>query len=214
MQVIEKMWVELGKSSLVKQKSTHRYVPIHDICDKLEPELPEVLLSNPECKWVKDTTAVMNKHDLNDQDLYGTKYYTKNLIQRAIHKGFKQRITESGQGKSKMEYFHVLKTEWKPGQRAKYMSELTRKQTTLIYRARTRMLKVKGNYKNGHSDLKCRMCVEGEETQTHILEQCPGIHKNEASKVPKHQIFTEDTDTLKQTAIKIENILTKIEESV
>ena len=83
---------------------------------------------------------------------------------------FKTQIEESAQGKSKMEYFLEYRGDWQPGKRAKYMNELTRKQTSLIFKARTRMLKVKGNYKNGHPNQTCRMCKSGDESQKHILE--------------------------------------------
>ena len=105
-----------------------------------------------------------------------------------------------------MTYFLENKTEWYPGKSAKYMNELTRKQTSLIFKARSRMLKVKGNYKNGHSDLMCRMCKNQEETQTHILDECQAIHKSDASKVPIHLLFSEDTGTLRQVAKNLETI--------
>ena len=130
----------------------------------------EKVLSNPECKWAKDTAAVMETYNVTEQELTGTKYQTKTLIKRAINKGFKERINEASRGKSKMEYFKDLKSEWNPGQGSKYMNELTRKQASTIYKARTRMLKIKGNYKNGHPNLVCRMCKNDEETQSHILE--------------------------------------------
>ena len=110
-------------------------------------------------------------------------------------------------GKSKMEYFMESKADWQPGKRANYMNELTRKQTSLIFKARTRMIKVKDNYKNGHPDLACRLCKQAEESQTHILEECPVVHPNDAIKVPKHQLFNEDTGTLRETSKKLEKSL-------
>ena len=153
----------------------------------------------------------MGQHNINDQELQGTKFHSKHLIKRAVTESFKNKLIEAGQGKSKMDYFLEQKEEWSPGKGAKYMNELTRKQTSLIFRARARMLKFKGNYKNGYPDLKCRMCKMSEETQSHILEECNVLHQNEASKVTKPQLFTEDTGTLREIASKIENILTKIE---
>ena len=97
-----------------------------------------------------------------------------------------------------MTYFLENKTGWHPDKAAPYMNELTRKQTSLIFKARSRMLKVKGNYKNGYPELSCRLCKKAEETQTHILEECEKIHCDDAIKVPKHQLFDEDTDTLRQ----------------
>ena len=76
------------------------------------------------------------------------------------------------------------------------------------------MIKVKGNYKNGHKDLTCRMCKNEEETQTHILEQCPKLHQNDALKVPMHQLFNEDVGTLRETANNIGKIMEKLDEVV
>ena len=93
------------------------------------------------------------------------------------------------------------------------MNELTRKQASLIFKARTRMIKVKGNYKNGYGNLTCRMCKTTEETQKHILEECPVLHNSESIMVPHHQLFNEDTDTLKMIAQKIEKIFEKLGDS-
>ena len=113
-----------------------------------------------------------------------------------------------------MTYFTNNKEEWQRGKKAKYMNELTRKQTSLIFKARSRMLKVKGNYKNGYPDLICRLCKGGEETQTHILEECLVLHPNNNNKVPIDQLFTEDTGALKQVAKKLETITEKLGEMV
>ena len=100
---------------------------------------------------------------------------------------------------------------WNPGTRAKYMNELTRKQASLVFKTRTRMIKVKANYKNGHKDQTCRACKEEMETQDHALEKCPVIHKDDDIKVTKNEIFTENTDTLRKLANNIEIIISKIE---
>ena len=76
------------------------------------------------------------------------------------------------------------------------------------------MIKVKGNYKNGHKDLSCRMCKTDEETQTHILEECPIMHQNNDLKVPKKHLFSEDTGTLRVTADALEKLMEKLNEVV
>ena len=43
-----------------------------------------------------------------------------------------------------------------------------------IFAARTRMLDLKGNFKTGMLDKKCRKCEQSEETQEHLLE-CPAL---------------------------------------
>ena len=67
------------------------------------------------------------------------------------------------------------------------MNKLTRNQASLIFKARTRMLKVKSNYKNGNINLQCRICNKNEETQKHALEECEEINKN-------HQKVTQQND--------------------
>ena len=46
-----------------------------------------------------------------------------------------------------------------------------------IFAARTKMLDIKGNFKVGQSDLKCRQCCKDEETQEHILV-CSVLNEN------------------------------------
>ena len=177
-------------------------------------DLMAKILDNPQCMWEKDTGATMTKYDVKPEELIGSKYQTKSLIKRAILKHYRVKIEQAGQGKSKTEYFTEAKSDWQPGKRAQYMNELTRKQTSLIFKARTRMLKVKGNYKNGYTDLTCRMCKSEEESQTHILETCSVIHPDDAIKVPKRKLFTEDTGTLREVASTIGKIQDKLNEVV
>ena len=121
-------------------------------------ELMQKVLSNPDCMWEKDTSDVMNKVGIRDEDLIGSKFHTKNAVKRAITSHLKTNMEHKSQGKSKMTYMLEHKEAWKVGVRPRYMEELTRKQTSLIFRARSRMIKVKVNYKKGHPELMCRMC--------------------------------------------------------
>ena len=173
-------------------------------------EMMANVLNNPECMWEKDTAEAMAKANLQHTDLIGSKYQTKAVISKAINQHFKSRTELASQGKSKMTYFLESKEAWQPTKRPEYMSVLTRKQTSLIFKARTRMLKIKGNYKNGHTDLTCRLCKSKEETQVHILEECPALHPDNANKIPKHQLFNENTGTLRQIANGLEVILDKL----
>ena len=115
----------------------------------------------------------------------------------------KEKMNETASGKSKMTYFLEGKTNWTIGKRTKYMNELTRNQVSTIFKARTRMIKVKGNYKNGNKTLECRICKKAEETQTHVLEECEKINEQE-NKVTKEMIFNEEPEELKITARKID----------
>ena len=71
-----------------------------------------------------------------------------------------------------------------------------------------RRRKVKENYKNKYkSDMKCRACGQQTESQSHIRRECETLHQNETSKITEAAITTEDIDTLKETATKIEEIM-------
>ena len=91
------------------------------------------------------------------------------------------------------------------------MKILTRNQVSIIFKARTRMLKIKNNFKKGNQNLKCRACNTAEETQKHVLEECKGLHTCENTKVTNEEIFDENPTTLGRTAEKIENIINKLE---
>ena len=174
-------------------------------------QMMELILGNPDCLWEGETKNTMRKHSIEPHELEGSKYSTKVTIKRKVQDSFRMRITESGKEKSKMRYFSESKPNWTPGRRAKYMDELTRKQVSLIFKARTRMLKFKGNYKNGHKDQACRACKNEAETQNHVLEECPAIHQDTSTKIEKAQLFSEDTGTLRKVSEKLEKIMDRLE---
>ena len=81
-------------------------------------------------------------------------------------------MTQGKDERSKLKFFLEGKGFWGPEKPAEYMKKLTRKQASTIFKARTRMIKVKGNYKNGFPDLACRACKNAEESQMHVLQEC------------------------------------------
>jgi hypothetical protein len=63
-----------------------------------------------------------------------------------------------------------------------------------------------------HKDAKCRGCGADSESQEHILEECPTIHKDGNSKVTKEELFDNmlNTEQMKDLAGKIKTIEEKI----
>ncbi len=93
-----------------------------------------------------------------------------------------------------------------------YLCKMPRKAASTIFQTRSRMLKVKSNYKNKYkSNLTCRACGLSEETQDHVLQECPKIHLNETNKVKPEHIFTENETQLLQTAHRIHTNITLLE---
>ena len=74
------------------------------------------------------------------------------------------------------------------------------------------MIDVKNNFKNKYNDLFCRACRKDEETQTHVLEICPEIHKTDETKVRQRDVFCDEVDDLRKTADKIREVTNKIKQ--
>ena len=91
------------------------------------------------------------------------------------------------------------------------MLQLGRTQASTIFKARTRMLQVKNNYKNAHKNLTCRACQKENETQEHVLTACPVIHNNPNNKIEKYELFSENPEDLKLTYHKLTTIMRKLE---
>ena len=110
---------------------------------------------------------------------------------------FKEHIQNEALRKSKVAHWKELKDRIAPGQRPLYMDKLTRKQTRAIFKVRSRMLPVKANQPTNQTDIKCRLCNQKDETQQHIIEECPQIRK---------QIHGENTAKTYEKIFKDENI--------
>ena len=177
-------------------------------------DLMAAVLANPECKWMKRTQEIMTKYGIEQEDLTGSKEKAKHEINRSVFLQFWKKMTKDREEKSKLQFFLNGKVEWKPEEPAKYMKKLTRKQASTIFKARTRMLKIKNNYKNGFPDLICRACSVENETQNHVLYECKKLHPDipmdiinpdepHLTNEPDKDIFNENTDELVINALKI-----------
>ena len=102
------------------------------------------------------------------------------------------------------------KKNWEPQKRANYMKKLTRPQASIIFKARSRMLPVKNNFRNKHQTQTCRACGNHTETQQHVLEECEVLHLVGEFKVYSNEIFSNNTNNLKTTATNIKCILDQL----
>ena len=92
------------------------------------------------------------------------------------------------------------------------MNDLTRNECSTIFKARTRMLDIKNNFRGKHENILCRMCKDETETQEHrsILNECPQVHTDEKTKIFPHDIFNQNSKHLKETSNKIHNVMNRI----
>ena len=172
--------------------------------------LMDNVLKNPQCKWKKKTKDILEKYNICEWELAEEKNTTKEIINDRTRAKFEERLKSIPEDKSKIKFFHEGKKEWETEVTSEYMMKMTRKQVSTIFRARTRMLKVKGNYKNGHSDLKCRACKNAVESQNHVLIECPALHPHGLASRKSMDPFSENINTLKATAQHIDNPMTEI----
>ena len=152
-------------------------------------QLMTEVLANPQCSWMKTTREVMEKYKLQEYELNGSKGQSKIAIDTGVHIQFREKMTKAKEERSKLKFYLDGKKEWIPEKPAGYMLALTRKQASTIFKARTRMLKVKGNYKNGFKDLKCRACKNAQETQMHVIYECEKIHPEGTTSLTPNEIM-------------------------
>ena len=137
----------------------------------------------------------------------------REFLEKATREKFHEKMTEGTEEMSKITFFLEGKGEWKPEQTAEYMNKLTRKQASIIFKTRTRMLKVKANYKNGFPDQTCRACKAANETQKHVLEECTALHPyGQSSRSKPIDPFSNNINDMKTTVKHIEDITETLNE--
>ena len=140
--------------------------------------------------WAEQNKQLKQKIELTNEDIMSSKYHLRTTLQCKTKMHFKQKLTKDAENKSKMMYYMDGKQNWEAGERAHYLNKLVRNHASIIFKARTRMIKVKLNYKNGNANLDCRMCGKTEESQKHVLEECGEL--KDIPIITKEMIFQED----------------------
>ena len=174
-------------------------------------EMMTNVLNNPSSKWMKRTKEIMEKYGIEERELIGPKEDIRSNIEEKIHDKFYQKMTQGRNDRSKLNFYLEGKGPWSPEKPSKYMLKLTRKQTHTIFTSRTRMMRVKGNYKNGYPNQTCRACKSEPESQTHVLEECTALHPRTptANRNPEKEIPNKDNANDKSdTKNKIDNDIT------
>ena len=134
-----------------------------------------------------------------------TVYELKSVLKSSVRKeGFKY-LLECQKDKSKIKdikYSSLKLQEYLGCQRP-----TTIKEKCLLFKARTRMLDLKSNFKLGQTDLSCSRCGTGEESQRHVLS-CPAVMQGDTSLVSEtscyEDLLGEDPDRV-ETLGKILN---------
>ena len=155
-------------------------------------------------QWMTETKKIT---ELLDIDGTQPENLRTSELKKKINEMFKKCTNENSTGKSKVTFLRTNGGMWEPGKRPTYIENLTRIQTSMIFKARTRMLDIKDNFRGKYKDNLCRGCNATIETQAHALYECTAIHKEETTKVTMDDIFTEDMEKLKNASANITRIL-------
>ena len=161
--------------------------------------------------WAEQNKKLKQEINITEEDIMSSKYHLRTILQSKMKKHLLEKLLKTAEDKSKMQFYIEGKQECKAGERALYLRKLNRNQASIIFKARTRMLKVKSNYKNGNTNLQCRMCGKAEESQKHILEECEKLEDKPI--VTKEMIFQEGLEELKEIASSINKRMDKLEET-
>ena len=148
--------------------------------------------------WKNITIQTMEKIGLTTDELkkLTTKLQQKKRVTETIERDFKNRMNSASNSKSKVKHLLEGINNWKVGTRPKYMNQLNRFQVSTIFKARTRMLDIKNNFRGKYNNITCRGCGEVNETQEHVLNECKSIHQNENTRVEQKDIFSNNITTL------------------
>ena len=201
---IEALYMETGLLDITTIITKNRFNMEKRLHKHPENITTKIMETNTTGGW-KETTTRMREH-INE-----TLHNTKNeyINPQQLKRYFRHNIQKTSGGKTKIQFLRE-NTNWKTGERPKYMKELKRTEASTIFKARTRMLDVKNNFKGKYKDTKCRKCTETVESQEHVLETCTGIHDDDTTKITINDIFDSNPNNLKTTAKQITKILDKL----
>lgn len=122
--------------------------------------------------------TLLEKHNIQlslDQITKMSKDKWKKTIKKATWIKANQWYDEESKRLSKLKVLRKYKTSIK---KESYVTQLTRSETSLIFKSRTRMLNLKENFKNNYkNDLKCPRCKEETDSETHLFENCKPLKK-------------------------------------
>ena len=170
--------------------------------------LRRITNSNPD--WKIKTQQQMTNMNILIDNLMSDKQKKKE-ISKKINKHCQTKMIKAKDKKSKFKHLTKDDENYK-FERKIYMNKLNRLDVSTIFQTRTRMLKVKANYKKMYkNEVVCRACKSEIETQKHVLQHCDALHDTNDTRISYEKIFEEnDMKVLKEIAPKIRAAMEKL----
>ena len=167
-------------------------------------------------QWRKSTDDIIKRYRLDPETIISQKKSRiKKIVNEAVRKQFRTEMIQKALEKTKSKHFlYTTDGLTQTQNKNRYIYKLTRMESSAIFRARTKMIDVKMNYKGKYSDTTCRHCKKHPETQEHILQECEVLHEQEKSKTREEDLRMTSQLLLRETAKKIISTMTKHLESI
>ena len=201
----EALYIETGMLDLEARRHKNRINMRKRVMEK-STESTKITMNAPvKGGWSELTDALDAR--------YGTANKGKEAVSKLVGIGFQKKIHTDGEEKSKIKYLlEGRQKNMEVNKKAEYLEWLNRNKASAVFLTRTRMFPAKNNFRSAHPSLTCRFCPHDEETQEHLLQECPGVHSDETTKVKKEDFFPQKFEYPKiwQTAANIEKVLEKI----
>ena len=211
----ESLYIETGLTDPTTIIKRNRLMMYNRILHGTNTTMRKIAEYREEDSWAGENIKTLKENDIPENTLSLKKAEAARIIEKAINKTFRKEIEKEAENKSKVKYnLDGRNINWKTGKQPNYMKKLTRNEVSTIFKTRSRMLEVKGNYKKKYPNQICRGCNKEEETQNHVLEQCTGIHQTEGTKVTIEEIFSEDTHTLQKATKKVNKVIQTLQKSL
>ena len=207
----EALYIETGLLDPEAIRLKNRVLMEHRLTNGNSQRMKKLITNNTTTsKWAEETKKAKEQLEIDERDMKGEKTTVKNRITNRVKDWFKAKIEKESNEKSKIQHLLEGLTGWEPQKRARYMNKLTRQQASTIFKARTRMLPAKNNYRNKHRNHTCRACGELVESQKHVLEDCEILHLVGEYKVYNKEIFSDNPNKLRTTATNIQNLMDQL----
>ena len=207
----ETLYIETKILYVEHTMNRNRILMLHRLENNSNDLVKNFLKTTHPTSWSESTRKIMKEY--TDNDVTQTSTHTaKTMVNKAAKETCIQHMHSSGKQKPKVEFLLQNSNPYDKDT-PKYLTELCRNHTSIIFKARTRMIKVKRNFKTKYkNNLMCRGCGKEEETQLHVLQECKVIHTDETTKIYQQDLFDNSKETTKLQ--EMANKLIKIEEQI
>ena len=206
----ESIRLETGIESIETAIDRKQIMYYHKVRNNTNDSNVQRIMTDRNNEWAKKLSVKLNKYNITEQEIMGTsKNQFKKTLNKKINDVTEHQIKEKAEHKSKVKHIIDKKNQNEILKTPAYIKHLTRRDCSNIFAVRSRMIKLKTNYRNAHEDMICRWCKGKDETQEHIFMECPKLRKI-TSKIDYHKIMSDLGNPLKKEAKMIEKLIQAI----